>query len=66
MTQVKRLSTYLQKHRKIDAMTALNKLGIARCAARIRELRDSGMRIETVMKRVRGAHGEARVAEYRV
>jgi hypothetical protein len=48
----------------LTAFDALRLYGISRTAARIDELRRSGMAIETRMVPVIGRHGTARVAEY--
>ena len=60
-----RLAKYLLKHRQIDQRTALNKLGIARLAARIYDLREGHWPIETETKVVKNQFGEkCRVANY--
>lgn len=46
-SQTERLRKHLRRHRRIDPMTALDRLGIYRLAARIRDLRASGLVIET-------------------
>ncbi len=50
----------------ITAMDALGKLGVARLAARISELRDAGHWIDTQMIEVPTRCGTARVARYRL
>lgn len=60
-TQCQLVRAWLKRFGKIDPLTAWGKLGIYRLGARIYDLRQGGMLIETTRKRVRGA----KVAEYR-
>lgn len=66
-TQCQRLKAYLEKHGRINAIDALTSLGIFRLAARIHELKDAGLPIEsrkvTVINRF---NEECSVAEYRL
>ena len=67
MTQEARLLEYLQTHTGIRPLEALNKLGIYRLSARIKDLRDRGHNIVTNKVAVATAHGgTAWVAEYRL
>lgn len=65
MSQTQQLRKYLERHQRIDPMTALHKLGIYRLGARIYDLREAGVSIETNRKHVKTRSGyKARVAEY--
>jgi len=44
-TQIKRVEDYLRKNHSITSFEAIAKLGVTRLAARIHELRKSGMDI---------------------
>lgn len=46
------LHDYLKKHKSITYMESFGELGIARLAARIKDLRSEGVQIETVMEKV--------------
>lgn len=64
-TQCDRVRAYLETHGHITPMEALNELGIFRLGARVFELRESGMPIETCREEVRCRNGEtAVVARY--
>ena len=63
--QCERVLTHLQQRGEIDAMTALNALGIFRLASRINELRKDGYPIQRRMKEVGNRWGETcHVAAY--
>jgi len=49
MTQVEAVILHLKTVGPIDPLTAMRQYGIMRLAARVQDLRDSGMRIKTVM-----------------
>lgn len=67
MSQETRLLEYLQTHTGIRPLEALNKLGIYRLSARIKDLRNHGHNIVTKKVEVKTAHGDtSRVAEYRL
>lgn len=53
MSQNDKVLKYLQEHKKITSMDAIRRLGITRLSARIADLRDRGIEIdsETVYKR---------------
>lgn len=55
---------HLKKRGKLTAHDALRLYGVSRTAARVQELRDSGVNIVTRMVPVIGRSGTARVAEY--
>ncbi len=65
-SQTKRVGDYLLRHGKITPLEALQKLGTARLAARIWDLKREGFSITRRMKWVRTRNGETRVAEYRL
>lgn len=56
--QCERVLTRLRHGGEIDAMTALNALGIFRLASRINELRKDGYPIQRRMKEVSNRWGE--------
>ena len=61
------IRTFLEHGNALTGLQALNHFGCARLAARIDELRQAGMPIETTMIRVRNRDGKpVRVAEYRL
>lgn len=65
MSQVKRLHEWLEEYGHIEPMEALNHLGIYRLAARISDLRKSGIEILTHTVTVKNQFGEeCRVARY--
>lgn len=63
-TQTQQIGDHLRSGASLTAMEALDLFGCFRTAARIDELRHSGMNIVTTMVDVVGAHGKARVAQY--
>jgi hypothetical protein len=64
-TQCDRVRDYLEVHGAITPMMALNELGIYRLGARIFELREGGMPIETCREEVKTRTGDtAVVARY--
>lgn len=65
-TQTEQVKAHLLCEGRIDPMTALKKLGVFRLGARIWELRQDGLPITKVMKKVRTRDGFTRVAEYRL
>lgn len=66
MTQTERLHQWL-KNNPIDPMTAWTELGIYRLSARINDLRNQGISIESGKKRVKNRFGEVcTVATYRI
>ena len=60
-TQTKIIKQYLEQGYRITAIDALQKFGCFRLAARIKDLKDEGVKIDKVM--VETASG-ARVAQY--
>lgn len=65
-TQCENLANHLRTGATITALEALSLYGISRTAARIRDLRRQGMVIDSPMIDVDGAHGHARVAQYKL
>lgn len=66
-SQCQQIAKFLQKPgARLTSLDALRLFGCARAAARVEELRRSGMTIETNMITVIGSNGPARVAEYRL
>lgn len=64
-SQCKAIADHLKKPgARLTSLDALRMFGVARCAARVENLRKSGMDIHTEMVQVIGANGIARVAEY--
>lgn len=63
-SQNEALHEYLIRHRKITQRKASRRLGIDRLSARIYELRNKGVRIETNRIRVPSRYGNTVVAEY--
>ena len=61
VTQTNEIKAYLKMGYRITAIDALEKFGCFRLAARIKDLKDEGMEIDTVM--VETVSG-ARVAQY--
>ena len=52
------VADHLVRHGSITGLEALRELGVYRLAARVQELRESGMKIHTEYKTVRGKrHG---------
>lgn len=64
MSQNTMIAKHLRMGRKITPLDALNLYGCQRLAARIAELKQMGMKIETHMKTVNTRNGKATVAEY--
>jgi uncharacterized protein (DUF2126 family) len=61
------ICAFLEAGNSITGLYALNRFGCARLAARIDELRQAGMSIETSWLRVQNRQGKwVRVAEYRL
>ena len=54
MTQTKMIRAYLLKGKSITPIEALEKFGCFRLAARIKELRNEGMKIKTMKESVDG------------
>lgn len=54
MTQTEMIRAHLQSGREITPMDALTQYGCLRLAARIKELRDAGMPIETATEKRNG------------
>ena len=67
MTQCEQILKHLKTHVGITQITALEKYGCLRLAARVADLRARGYRITTQSKEVTNRYGEkTRVAEYRL
>lgn len=65
MTQVQMLEEYLNTHKGITPIEALNELGIYRLSARIADLRQSGVAVKTERIPVKNRFGKTqRVARY--
>lgn len=61
------IRTFLEHGNALTSLQALNHFGCARLAARIDELRNAGMSIETRWLRLQNRQGKwVRVAEYRL
>ena len=60
MTQTNLILSALKRGEELTPITALKRYGCFRLAARIRELRDVGVEVETTMVKI----GESRVARY--
>lgn len=56
MTQTDRIYLHLESGRTITPLTALRRYGCMRLAARVRELREDGMPIETTIRKRKGKH----------
>jgi hypothetical protein len=54
MTQLQEIQKHLKEHGEINPLMALERYGCMRLAARIGELRDMGMRIETQIRKGNG------------
>lgn len=54
MTQTQQVKAHIVKHNSIDPLTALRRYGVFRLAARVKELRNEGFRVLTVMVERRG------------
>lgn len=66
MTQNEQIAAHLNAGNALTPLDALRLFGCSRLAARVADLKASGMAIESTMIEVHGAHGKARVAQYRV
>lgn len=67
MTQTQRILSHLKRYAGITQLTAYNKYGVLRLAARIADLRADGYEIASVPKEVVNRYGEkCRVTEYRL
>lgn len=67
MTQCEAIMAYLKAHGRITPMDAYYHLGITRLAARVSDLRRSGVPITTVTRRVKTQYEhDTTVAEYRL
>lgn len=64
MSQNEQIAEYLRDGNPITPMEALSLFGTNRLAARIGELKDAGMEIESTMIEVATRNGPARVARY--
>ena len=53
-----RIISYMKKHRGITSQDAFRDLGITRLSARIKELRDKGYNIDTLMIEGKNRFGE--------
>lgn len=62
--QTKAVLSFMKRNRWITPREALNVLGCERLAARIGELKDSGIEIHRELVRVKTRNGETRVARY--
>ncbi len=60
MTQMERIYAALKRGERLTHLTALRRFRCARLAARIGDLRDKGVPVNTTMVRI----GESRVARY--
>lgn len=60
MTQTNLILSALKRGEKLTPITALKRYGCFRLAARIQDLRDNGVPVNTTMVRI----GESRVARY--
>ena len=64
-TQINRLLAYMDEHKTITQIQALNDLGIMRLASRMSDLKQMGYPISKKMITVYNRYGEeCRVAEY--
>jgi hypothetical protein len=61
MSQNQQIANYLNKGRKLTPIDALNKFGCFRLAARIADLRNQGLNIETTIIRLKN---NKQVAQY--
>ena len=67
MKQEERLLAYLQEHKTITAMEALNQLGIFRLASRIFNLKRQGYAISSKLVPVMNRYGEScHISEYKL
>lgn len=64
MSQNQQIADYLRAGNALTPLEALSLFGTNRLAARIGELRESGMEIESTMVEVATRAGSARVARY--
>lgn len=61
MSQNKQIANYLNKGKKLTPIDALNKFGCFRLAARIADLRNQGLNIETTIIKLKN---NKQVAQY--
>jgi hypothetical protein len=61
MSQNQQIANYLNKGKKLTPIDALNKFGCFRLAARIADLRNQGLNIETTIIRLKN---NKQVAQY--
>jgi hypothetical protein len=61
MSQNQKIANYLNKGRKLTPIDALNKFGCFRLAARIADLRNQGLNIETTIIKLKN---NKQVAQY--
>ena len=62
-----RIIEYMKKHKRITSQDAYKDLGITRLSARIKELRDTGYNISTIMVEGTNRFGEpVRYGSYRL
>ena len=67
MTQCEMILKHLKTHAGITPITALEKYGCMRLAARIADLREQGYQITTLSRKVSNRFGEkVTIAEYRL
>ena len=67
MKQEERLLAYLEEHKTITAMEALNQLGIFRLASRIFNLKRQGYAISSKLVPVMNRYGEScHISEYKL
>jgi hypothetical protein len=60
MTQTQQIATYLKKGHSLTSIDALEKFGVFRLAARVKDLRDQGLKIHSVWVE----RGDKRFARY--
>ena len=67
MTQNERIVDYLKKHGSITQAEAMNRLGVFRLAARVADIRRSGVNVIRETEESRNRYGEkVRYARYRL
>jgi hypothetical protein len=64
MSQNTMIAVHLKTYGSIMPIDARKLYGCDRLAARIHELREQGMKIDTLIQQVKTRNGKARVAEY--
>lgn len=60
MSQTQQISAYLKKGHSLTAVEALEKFGVFRLAARVKNLRDAGLKVHSVWVQ----RGEKRFSRY--